>query len=118
MLSAHIPYRIYGGIRFYERAEIKDALSYLRLLGAKQEDDPKEMWKSLAVRRVLNVPKRGIGAKSIEQLEEQAKEENVNLYEVLSHPALSSAKAKRPFISLFLLLRNAAIRQRISALTC
>ena len=75
LLSAHIPYRIYGGIRFYERAEIKDALSYLRLLGAKQEDDPKEMWKSLAVRRVLNVPKRGIGAKSIEQLEEQAKEE-------------------------------------------
>lgn len=119
LLSAHIPYRIYGGIRFYERAEIKDALSYLRLLGAKQEDDPKEMWKSLAVRRVLNVPKRGIGAKSIEQLEEQAKEENVNLYEVLSHPALSSAKAKKAihqFVSVIEECRNQAANLSIDLL--
>lgn len=93
-LDAHIPYRIYGGIRFYERAEIKDALSYLRLLAPKIEGDTKELWKSLAVRRVLNVPKRGIGAKSIEQLETQAKAEDTNLYEVLKHPALSQSKAK------------------------
>lgn len=93
-LDAHIPYRIYGGIRFYERAEIKDALSYLRLLAPKMEDDEKELWKNLAVRRVLNVPKRGIGAKSIEQLETQAQAEDVNLYEVLKHPSLSQSKAK------------------------
>lgn len=93
-LDARIPYRIYGGIRFYERAEIKDALSYLRLLAPKTKEDEKEMWKTLAVRRVLNVPKRGIGAKSIEQLETQAQAEDVNLYEVLKHPALSQSKAK------------------------
>lgn len=94
-LEARVPYRIYGGIRFYERAEIKDALSYLRLLAPPQEDDPKELWKTLAVRRVLNVPKRGIGAKSLEQLEEQAQKEDTNLYAVLSHPLISGAKAKQ-----------------------
>ncbi|MFR9256336.1 MAG: 3'-5' exonuclease [Merdibacter sp.] len=94
LLDAHIPYRIYGGIRFYERAEIKDALSYLRLLAPKQADDDKELWKTLAVRRVLNVPKRGIGAKSIDTLEQQAQQEDVNLYEVLKHPSLL-VKGKR-----------------------
>lgn len=99
LLDAHIPYRIYGGIRFYERAEIKDALSYLRLLAPKQADDDKELWKTLAVRRVLNVPKRGIGAKSIDTLEQQAQQEDVNLYEVLKHPSLSQSKAKKGIAS-------------------
>ncbi len=99
LLDAHIPYRIYGGIRFYERAEIKDALCYLRLLAPMQEGDEKELWKTLAVRRVLNVPKRGIGAKSVEQLETQAVQEDCNLYEVLKHPALSQAKAKKGIAS-------------------
>ena len=93
LLEAHVPYRIYGGIRFYERAEIKDALSYLRLLAPKSAEDERELWKDLAVRRVLNAPKRGVGARSLEQLEEQAREEDTNLYEVLKHPCIKGAKA-------------------------
>lgn len=95
LLEAHVPYRIYGGIRFYERAEIKDALSYLRLLAPKHETDERELWKDLAVRRVINAPKRGIGARSLEQLEEQARSEDTNLYEVLKHPCIKGAKACR-----------------------
>ena len=95
LLEAHVPYRIYGGIRFYERAEIKDALSYLRLLAPKHETDDRELWKDLAVRRVINAPKRGIGARSLEQLEEQARSEDTNLYEVLKHPCIKGAKACR-----------------------
>lgn len=81
MLDANLPYRIYGGIRFYDRAEIKDALSYLRLLTKSDEADLKEKFKDLAVRRVINSPRRGIGNKTLEQLEMIAKEYDTNLYE-------------------------------------
>lgn len=81
MLDANLPYRIYGGIRFYDRAEIKDALSYLRLLTKSNEADPKEKFKDLAVRRIINSPRRGIGNKTMEQLEMIAKEYDTNLYE-------------------------------------
>lgn len=81
MLDANLPYRIYGGIRFYDRAEIKDALSYLRLLTQSNEADPKEKFKDLAVRRVINSPRRGVGNKTMEQLEMIAKEHDTNLYE-------------------------------------
>ncbi|MEO8308065.1 MAG: DNA helicase II [Pseudomonadota bacterium] len=64
-LTARIPYRVYGGLRFYERAEIKDALSYLRLL-ANRDDDP-------SFERVVNLPTRGIGAKSLEVLRAAAR---------------------------------------------
>jgi DNA helicase-2/ATP-dependent DNA helicase PcrA len=64
-LTARIPYRVYGGLRFYERAEIKDALSYLRLL-ANRDDDP-------SFERVVNLPTRGIGAKSLEGLRAAAR---------------------------------------------
>lgn len=81
MLDANLPYRIYGGIRFYDRAEIKDALSYLRLLTKSNEADPKEKYKDLAVRRVINSPRRGVGNKTMEQLEQLARENDTNLYE-------------------------------------
>ena len=55
LLDFHIPYRIYGGVRFYDRAEIKDALSYLRLLAPFDEQDPKALYKNLAVKRVINL---------------------------------------------------------------
>lgn len=81
LLDANIPYRIYGGIRFYDRAEVKDALSYLRLLGKGSEDDSKQMWKDLALKRVINSPKRGVGNKAMETLEDIAKTYDINLYE-------------------------------------
>lgn len=89
-----IPYRIYGGLRFYERMEIKDALSYLRLLLPKHEDDQHEKWKDLAIKRIINVPKRGIGAKSLEKLETYAQEHDINMYEALLHDGIFSGKAK------------------------
>ncbi|MEO6080464.1 MAG: DNA helicase II [Steroidobacteraceae bacterium] len=60
LLAARIPYKVYGGLRFYERAEIKDALAYLRLI-ANRDDDP-------SFERVVNLPTRGIGAKSLDGL--------------------------------------------------
>lgn len=81
MLDANLPYRIYGGIRFYDRAEIKDALSYLRLLTKSNEADSKEKYKDLAVKRVINSPRRGVGNKTMEQLELLARENDTNLYE-------------------------------------
>ncbi len=64
-LSATIPYRVYGGLRFFERAEIKDALAYLRLTASRDDDASFE--------RVVNLPARGIGAKSLEVVREYAK---------------------------------------------
>lgn len=94
LLDFHIPYRIYGGIRFYDRAEIKDALSYLRLLAPKQEEDEKELFKNLAVKRIINAPKRGIGAKSIESIEYEAQLHDTNMYEVLKQGDIGKGKAK------------------------
>jgi DNA helicase-2/ATP-dependent DNA helicase PcrA len=73
LLDATIPYRVYGGMRFFERAEIKDALAYLRLV-ASRHDDP-------SFERVANVPTRGIGGKSMEALRQQAREQDSSLWD-------------------------------------
>lgn len=73
-IENRIPYVIYGGIRFYERMEVKDILSYLRLIVT--GDD-------LAFQRVINQPKRGIGQKSIDTIFSIAKENNISMYEVV-----------------------------------
>lgn len=93
-LDARIPYRIYGGIRFYDRAEIKDALSYLRLLAPKDEMDELELWKDLAVKRVINSPKRGIGPKTIDTIEEIAKNNHTNMYEVILRCDVGKGKTR------------------------
>ncbi|MBV9622323.1 MAG: UvrD-helicase domain-containing protein, partial [Gammaproteobacteria bacterium] len=72
-LSARLPYRVYGGLRFFERAEIKDALAYLRLLANRADDASFE--------RVVNLPPRGIGAKSLELLRAQARGAGSSLWE-------------------------------------
>jgi DNA helicase-2/ATP-dependent DNA helicase PcrA len=64
-LSARIPYKVYGGLRFFERAEIKDALAYLRLITNHRDDASFE--------RVVNLPTRGIGARSLDIIRERAK---------------------------------------------
>ena len=94
LLDFRIPYRIYGGIRFYDRAEIKDALSYLRLLAPKQEDDEKELYKNLSIKRIINMPKRGIGAKTMELIEQQAEHDNTNMYEIIKQYEIGKGKAK------------------------
>jgi len=65
LISARLPYRVYGGLRFFERAEIKDALAYLRLI-ANHDDDA-------SFERVVNLPPRGIGARSIDAIREAAR---------------------------------------------
>ncbi|NDB24586.1 MAG: DNA helicase II [Gammaproteobacteria bacterium] len=71
-LSARIPYKVYGGLRFFERAEIKDALAYLRLVSNRHDDTSFE--------RVINLPTRGIGARSVEILREYARTTGVSLW--------------------------------------
>ncbi len=94
--SIHIPHRIYGGIRYYDRAEIKDVLSYLRLLAAPDENDPKRKSLDLAVLRVINQPKRGIGARTIEKLSEEARKRDMNLLDVMGNSqTLSPAASKK-----------------------
>jgi DNA helicase-2/ATP-dependent DNA helicase PcrA len=71
-LSARIPYKVYGGLRFFERAEIKDALAYLRLVSNRHDDTSFE--------RVINLPTRGIGARSVEVLREHARNTGTSLW--------------------------------------
>ena len=75
-IQENIPYRIYGGLRFYERQEIKDAIAYLRLIN--NVDD------NAAFERIVNVPTRGIGDKTLEALREHAKVNEVSLWKALS----------------------------------
>src|SRR6185312_10216263 len=77
-----IPYRVYGGLRFFERQEIKDALAYLRLL-ENRHDDP-------SFDRVINVPTRGIGAKSLDLVREIAKRDSVSLWTALATVAMDT----------------------------
>ena len=73
LFSAGLPYRVYGGLRFFERQEIKHALAYLRLV-ANPDDDA-------ALLRVINFPTRGIGARSIEQLQDAARAGGTSLWQ-------------------------------------
>jgi DNA helicase-2/ATP-dependent DNA helicase PcrA len=79
LFSAGLPYRVYGGLRFFERQEIKHALAYLRLI-ANADDDT-------SFARVVNFPARGIGARSIEQLQDAAKAGGSSLFAAI--PAMS-----------------------------
>ena len=73
LFSANLPYRVYGGLRFFERAEIKHALAYMRLIANANDDT--------ALLRVINFPARGIGARSLEQLQEAARAEDCSLWQ-------------------------------------
>ena len=71
-LNARMPYRVYGGLRFFERAEIKDALAYLRLVASRADDTSFE--------RVVNLPPRGIGAKTLDLLRDTARSKTTSLW--------------------------------------
>ncbi|MDR6234460.1 DNA helicase II [Pseudomonas oryzihabitans] len=75
LLREKIPYRIYGGLRFFERAEIKNAMAYLRLIQHRHDD--------AALERVINVPPRGIGEKTVELLRNAARTQNTSLWQAL-----------------------------------
>lgn len=73
LFSANLPYRVYGGLRFFERAEIKHALAYMRLIANANDDT--------ALLRVINFPTRGIGARSLEQLQTNARADNCSIWQ-------------------------------------
>jgi DNA helicase-2/ATP-dependent DNA helicase PcrA len=92
LFSNGIPYRVYGGLRFFERMEIKHALAYLRL-AANPEDDG-------AFLRVANFPARGIGARSLEALQDAAKAGDASLYKAASGLSGKSGAAVAAFLRL------------------
>ncbi|MFH4355479.1 MAG: UvrD-helicase domain-containing protein [Neisseriaceae bacterium] len=75
LFNANIPYKVYGGLRFYEREEIKHALAYLRLLVIPEDNQ--------ALLRVINFPPRGIGPRTVESLHQKAHHQSVSLWQVL-----------------------------------
>ena len=89
-LMANIPYRLVGGLNFYSRKEIKDLLAYLKTIDNARDD--------LAVRRIINVPKRGIGVASVNKAADYAEEQGISLYEAMRRadevPGLARAAAK------------------------
>ncbi len=76
--NASIPYRIYGGLSFYQRKEIKDLMAYLRLVCNPHDEE--------AFRRIINYPARGIGATTIKKIQMTAAQQGVSLWQVASHP--------------------------------
>ena len=94
-ITANIPYKIFGGVNFYARKEVKDLLAYLKTIDNGQDD--------LAVRRIINIPKRGIGAASINKVALYAQEQEISFYDALcvaeQVPGLGKEAAKiRPFV--------------------
>ncbi|MBX9904581.1 MAG: DNA helicase II [Burkholderiales bacterium] len=101
LFTAGMPYRVYGGLRFFERQEIKHALAYLRLV-ANQEDDG-------ALLRIINFPTRGIGNRSLEQLQGMAKEAGMSLWAAACANTLSgkAASSIAAFVKLIEAMRSA-----------
>lgn len=103
LLARGIPYRVYGGLRFYERAEIKDALAYLRLL-ANRHDDP-------SFERVVNLPTRGIGERSLQAIRDHARNYQVSLWDAacaLCHQQLLPSRAISALSSFISLIERLA----------
>ena len=102
-LMANIPYKLVGGVNFYARKEIKDLLSYLKTVDNGKDD--------LAVRRIINVPKRGIGPASLTKVQDYADQKGISFYDALREteniPALGRAAAKiTPFVTFIQSLRS------------
>jgi DNA helicase-2/ATP-dependent DNA helicase PcrA len=96
LVSAGLAYRVYGGLRFFERQEVKHALAYLRLMENKEDDN--------ALLRIINFPPRGIGARSLEQLQESARSGHRTLWDAAS----ASGGKLRAFVELMESMRQAA----------
>jgi DNA helicase II / ATP-dependent DNA helicase PcrA len=100
LFSAGIPYRVYGGLRFFERQEIKHALAYLRLIGNPDDDT--------AFSRVVNFPVRGIGARSLELLQDAAKAAGTSLHAAVPNLAGKAGASLGAFTALIERMRSGA----------
>lgn len=113
LLLSGIPYKIVGGVNFYGRKEVKDLLSYLKVVDNAQDD--------LAVQRIINVPKRGIGATSMSKAADYAYMNGMQLFEALEQveniPTMGRAASKiTPFVELIYQFRRVNANEGISAL--
>ena len=113
LIMSGIPYKIVGGVNFYARREIKDLLSYMKVVDNAQDD--------LAVQRIINVPKRGIGATSIGKASDYAYHMGLNLFEALEKadeiPTLGRAAGKIvPFVELIHHFRSVCANEGVAAL--
>jgi DNA helicase-2/ATP-dependent DNA helicase PcrA len=97
LLAAGIPYRVYGGLRFFERAEIKDALAYLRLI-ANRDDDP-------SFERVVNTPPRGIGSRTMDVVRDEARRAGTSLWRASAAVIAEGVLAKRAAQALWAFLQ-------------
>lgn len=88
-LNYRIPYQIVGGVRFYQRKEIKDVLAYLRVILSPSDD--------VSLMRIINVPARGIGLQTVEVIRQLAGEEGISLWEAIQHPSLSNRLTARAY---------------------
>ncbi len=105
---AGIPYKIFGGTRFYDRKEVRDALAYLRLMVNPADD--------VSLLRIINIPKRSIGDSTVTVLQDHAREEGLPLYSVISDPPESLSSRPRKCISEFalLLMRLTALKDTMT----
>ena len=113
MIMEGVPYNVVGGTNFYARAEIKDILAYLKTIDNGRDD--------VAVRRIINIPKRGIGAVSVEKIEDYAQMRDISLYDAMELAdeimSLGKTAAKiRPFVQLIRELRKASSELTIAEL--
>lgn len=113
MIMEGVPYNVVGGTNFYSRMEIKDILAYLKTIESGRDE--------VAVRRILNVPRRGIGNATLEKLEDYARMRGIGLYEAMERAdeimSLGKASVKiRPFVALISQLRKERAGQSIAEL--
>lgn len=102
-IVSNIPYKIVGGVNFYARKEVKDLLAYLKTIDNARDD--------LAVRRIINVPKRGIGATTLNRVSDYAEAYDISFYESLKRaeeiPSLGKSAAKiKPFVTFIQTMRS------------
>lgn len=112
-IVANVPYRVYGGVNFYQRKEIKDILAYLKTIDNGFDD--------LAVKRIINVPKRGIGAATIAKIDTYAIEREFNFFDALDVvedvPGIGKAAVKiNTFVDFIDVLRSKAASMSVSGL--
>lgn len=97
-ISESIPYQVIGGQKFYERAEIRDIIAYLRVVSQSGDD--------LALERIINKPARGIGAKTVEKLQDYAKSNHISLYQAIERTIETKTFSGKTHNSLSSLIDN------------
>ncbi|MBV8124121.1 MAG: UvrD-helicase domain-containing protein, partial [Paucibacter sp.] len=105
LFNAGVPYRVYGGLRFFERAEVKHALAYLRLIENANDDT--------SFLRVVNFPARGIGARTVEQLQDAARASGRSLYQSVGAVGGKAGSNLAAFVQLVESMRNLTLGQTL-----